>query len=373
MAEREPTGPSPSPRQDRRRAAITKTPEELKRRRIAIGIVAFFLLVIAGTAIAFYVTKFVLPPKQLVVRVDDVKYTRSDMLKLLMAKRKQLEIFGEDFRYGSQVFEVLQQIVEDEIIAKAAPRLGITVPETDVDLQLRVMFQPRSDDSEASIEQLEREYEENFKAFLNEVQISRSEFRRLLSKDVLRSRVRQYIGERTVNVAEQVHLHRLLMSASDEIEIMQEKYKDLLDGSAETEDLQRVFKEIVREFSRDEPETIRKGGDLGWVPSGVMTSYEDLFFDLELGELSEPTADTENPRLSIFFMVSEREDARSLDEADRNVLKDSALKEWVNQERDNHEVFAKFNTDIYNWFVAQLKLTATITPTPSGIFPGSRQ
>ena len=370
MTEPEATGPSFSPRPDRRRAAITKSPQELKRRRIAIAIVAFFLLVIAGTALAFYVTKFVLPPKQLVVRVDDVRYSRSDMLKILMAKRKQLEIFGEDFRYGSQVFDVLQQIVEDEIIAKAAPKLGITVPESEVDLQLRVMFQPRADDSEASVKQLEREYQENLKAFMNEVQISESEFRRLLGKDILRSRVRQYIGERTVNVAGQVRLHRLVMAPGDEIEIMQEKYEDLLDGSTETEDVQRVFKEIVREFSRDDIETIRKGGDLGWVPRGVMTSYEDLFFDLEIGELGEPTTDTDNPRLTIFFMVSERADARPLDEADRSVLKDSALKEWVNDERDNHEVFAKFNTDIYNWFVSQLKLTATVTPTPSGIFGG---
>ena len=74
-------------RRDSRRIAAERSPEERRRRRIALIIIGVMLLVITGIVVAGYVIIFVLPPQQLVVRVDDVVYTRGDMVKLLRLRQ----------------------------------------------------------------------------------------------------------------------------------------------------------------------------------------------------------------------------------------------------------------------------------------------
>lgn len=360
-------------RRDRRRE-LARSPREQRRIRVALGVIGFGVLVIVGLFLAFYIVTFVLPPRRLVVRVDDVTYSRSDMLKILQSKRKQAEIFGTEFRSGTEVFNVLQTIVEDEIIAQSAPKLGITVLKDEIDRAVIAMFTPLEDllesDGIQSDGQKSREFRESYNAFLNEVQISDREFKQQLGRDLLRSKFRQYIGERIANVAPQVHLYRVAMMASDEIEIMQEKYEDALERSTDPEDIKQVVKAIAREFSRDDPETVRMGGDLGWIPQGILKDYEDQFFDLDVGEMSEPVSSLDNPRQVIFFIVSERNESRRLDEDDKAVLKTNAVQVWVNEARDQHEVYAKFETSIYDWFLKQLKLTAVETPTPALGVPG---
>lgn len=318
--------------------------------------IGLMLAAVAGVLIAGYVIIFVLPPRQLVVRVNDVKYTRGDMVKLLRVRQRNTELAGGRMQLSVDIFQALQLIVENEIISQSAPKYGITVSDEEVEDQIRASFTPRSTGQEDPA-QLEREFQESYKSFLNSVRLSDKEYRELLRKSILREKFRQFIGESVPYVAEQVHLYRLVMAPDDEIEIMRIKFRD---GTP--------FKELVREFSRDDPETIRKGGDLGWVPRGIYPDYDHVIFSLEPGELSDPVQDLDDPRRLLFFMVSERQEARELEPEDREVLKTRALQDWLNEERKKNDVYAVFNSDIYDWMVKQLRIAKRVpdpTPTPN--------
>ena len=352
-------------RRDSRRIAAERTPEERRRRRIALIIIGVMLLVLTGIIIAGYVMIFVLPPQQLVVRVNDVVYTRGDMVKLLRLRQRSMELAQtQQIRTSDDVFEALQLIVENEVIAQAAPSDGISVSRDEIDNSIRARIAPSPDESLGkSNAQIEREYHERYRQFLNQAQVSEAEHRDLVRKSILREKYRQFLGDQVPAFAEQVYLHRIAMGQNDEIDIMQTKLADSIGDNKSPEHMRAVFRAIAREFSSD-PDTYQSAGDVGWTPLGIHEDYEDKFWELEPGILSKPTPNVDNPQQVLFFMVSERDGNREVSRRNRETLKTRTLQIWVNQERQNHDVYATFNSDIYAWFIEQLRISASTTPTP---------
>ena len=356
--------PSQVGRTDRRRL-VSRRPQSHRRRRAALALIGLSVAIIVGILLAGYVIIFVLPPRQLVVRVDDVRYTRGDMVKLLRVRQKSAEFLGTEFNAGTDVFQGLQNLVEDEIIAQSSSKLGLTMSEEEVDAQIRGIMLPSLPLlAGKSQDQIERELKERYKSYLNSVQLSEHEHRQLVRRTALRERMRQFVGEKVPGVAEQVHLHRIAMVAEDEVDIMLINLEDAVGNNSDPEHIARAFKEVAREFSRDNAELVRLGGDLGWVPRGIYEDYDNRIFDLELGVVSEPIPNIDDPKQMFFFMVSERDVAREVDPGNLNTLKTRALQDWVNGERENHDIYAVFNSEIYDWVLKQLRLTARATPTP---------
>ena len=358
-------------RSDRRRVASERSPEERRRHRLALIIIGVLLLLITGIVVAGYVIIFVLPPQQLIVRVDDVSYTRGDMVKLLRIRQKALELDNaqQTLRSTDDIFQALQLIVENEVIAQVAPSEGISVSRDEIDNNIRNSMAPSEFETQGkSAAQIEREYHERYRQFLNSAQVSEGEHRDLVRKGILREKFRQFVGDQVPVFAEQVYLHRIAMGYQDEIDIMQTKYMDLLGDDRSPENIRNSVRAIAREFSRD-PDTVRSKGDIGWVPLGIIEDYEHDFWDLEVGEMSEPAPNVENPQTSFFFVVSQREEVLEISRINRDQLKTRALQEWVNDERQNHDIYATFNSDIYAWFVEQLRVSASTTPTPTSNNP----
>jgi len=363
------------PRVDRRHA-ITRDPGKRRKQKITFAVIGFFVLVLIGVGLAFYSTTFVFPSREVLIRVDDVEYSRGDMVKYMRSQKAQAELLGIPYKIGEEVFRALQDMVETEILVQAAPGLGITVTDEEVDNVLRGIFSSRLAGSEDDPKQLEREFQERYKQYLNEIQLSKSEDRKLVERSLLREKVRQHIGESVPTVTEQVHLFRLVMQPTDEIDIMQIKYEDFKDdpdvlafATTTPAILAGAFMRVTREFSRDDSETVRRGGDLGWVPRGVYKEYDHTIFGLEPGKLSMPTPSIDDPDQIFFFMVSEVSDARELEPADLSTLKSNALQDWINDQRSEHEVYAVFNSDIYAWVIEQMRLTIKTTPTPAPASP----
>ena len=353
-------------RRDRRRIIAEPTQQERRRRRLALIIIGALILTIVGIVVAGYVLIFVLPPQQVIVRVGDVSYTRGDMVKLLTLRQKTLELTqAQGLRNSDDIFQALQLIVENEIISQAAPRQGISVSEDEVDNRIRTTMAPSQSESLGKSDaQIEREFNERYRQFLNTTQVSREDHRGLVRRAILREKFRQYIGDRVPAYGEQVYLHRIGMGQQDQVDIMLTKLADTIGDNNSTENLQAAVRLAAEEFSSD-PQTAQSGGDLGWVPLGIHEDYERVFWELEIGEVSDPIPNVDNPEIFYFFMVSDRDGNREIDRRSRDQLKTRALQMWVNEERQNHDVHAAFNSDIYAWFVEQLRLTIVITPTPA--------
>ncbi len=352
-------------RRDRRRIVAELSPEERRRRRLALIIIGALILTVIGIAVAGYVIIFVLPPQQVIVRVGDVSYTRGDMVKLLQLRQKTLELTqAQGLRNSDDIFQALQLIVENEIISQAAPGYGISVSEEEVDNRIRTTMAPSQSESLGKSDaQIEREFNERYRQFLNTTQVSREEHRGLVRRAILREKFRQYIGDRVPAYGEQVYLHRIGMAQHDQVDIMQTKLADTIGDDKSPQRIQTAVSLVSQEFSSDQM-TVQSGGDLGWVPLGIHEDYERIFWDLEIGEMSEPIPNVDNPEIFYFFMVSDRDGNHEISRRNRDQLKTRALQTWVNEERQNHDVHASFNSDIYAWFVEQLRLTIVITPTP---------
>lgn len=348
---------------DRRHRAVRNRFTKARQRALWL-VVGVAVLIVAGVLLAGYIVQFVLPPREVVIRVDDVEYTRGDLVKRLRVSQRGASFFGVDFAASTEIFQSLQFMIEDEIMDKEASRVGITVVKEEIDRQIELIFLTGEIDG-VSGEQSIRDYKERYKRYLNSVGLSEEEHRAITRRSIMRAKFHELIGEQVPAVAEQVHYYRIVMDIGDELDVMQIKARDALRGLTNAEQSAEAFKEIVREFSRDLPETVRLGGDQGWIPRGTDFAYAGTVFELEIGVLSDPITDQDNPRNVLFFMVSEVAEARELDPEDREELKTSALQDWINEQRKNHEVVADFNSDIYDWIIKQLKGTGLPTPTPT--------
>ena len=355
---------------DRRRESA-RIQQVQRRRRLAFGVIGVMLIIIVGILIAGYVIIFVRPPQERVVSVNDVTYTRGDMVKILRIRQRLLEDSGQRIDTGTDIFQALQLIVENEIIAQSAPSLGITVSDEEVDAQIQatIIFQAGANLVGKPQDQLDREFKELYAGFLNSSQIDESEHRRIVRRTLLREKVRQYVGETLPSVTKQYHVYRLAVNHDDEIAIMQTKYKDYVKASADPQVLRDAFKAIAREFSREEPELVRRGGDIGWLPLGVLEDYDDVIANLEVGKLSDLIPNRDQRQQAFVFMVSEIDELRELSPANADALKTRALERWINEQRREHDVYAVFNSDIYAWMISQLGISTTITPSPQPANP----
>ena len=354
-------------RRDSRIIATEPTPEERRRKTLALIIIGALVAVIIGVVIAGYVIIFVLPPQQLIVRVNEVTYSRGDMVKLLRLRQRSLELVeSQGLNTTDDIFQALQTIVENEVIAQAAPGQGISVSRDEVTNSIRSVLTPSAADSQGkSAAQIEREFRERHRQFLNATQVSEAEHRDLVRKSLLREKFRQFVGDQVPAYAEQVYLHRVWMNAQDEeIDVMQTKLADAIGDDKSPRNIRAAVRDIAREFSAD-PDTYRTGGDMGWVPLGIHEDYEYDFWELEVGELSPPAPNVDDPRTVFFFILSDRSENQEVSRINRDALKTRALQIWINEERQNHDVYATFNSDVYAWFVEQLRISTTITPTPA--------
>ncbi|MCH2310823.1 MAG: peptidylprolyl isomerase, partial [SAR202 cluster bacterium] len=254
------------------------------------------------------------------------------------------------------IFDTLQKIVENEIISQSAPLYGIGVTNSEIDNIIEYVMKSTEDQNSGKTEQqIQLETRERYLRYLNQVQVDEESHKEQLRKALLREKMKQWSGETVPYVAEQVHLFRMVIPLSGEYEIMQTNYNDAVKNAVTSEDYEEAFKYIAREFSEDAPVIIRQGGDMGWFPRAVI-EYERAFFDLDVGELSPPIKNKDNPSTMIFFMVADKETAAELDESMREKLKTNALQKWVNKERSRHDIFAEFNSDVYAWVGDQLRL-----------------
>ena len=354
-----------------RRRELNRIQRVQRRRLVAFGVIGVLVLIVVCILFAGYVVIFVRPPQERVVSVNDVTYTRGDMVKMLRIRQRLLEDTGQRIDTSTDIFQALQLIVENEIIAQSAPSIGLSVADDDVDAQIQatIIFQAGGQLAGKSDEQLDREFKELYSNFLNSSQISEDEHRDIVRRSLLREKVRQYVGESVPAVAQQYHVYRLAVNHEDEIDIMITKYNDYIKNSNDPVVLHEAFKAITREFSREAPELVRRGGEVGWVPLGVLEDYDDVIANAVVGELSVPIPNRDQRQQAFIFMVSEVDELRELAPVNHEALKTRALERWINEQRREHDVYAVFNSDIYAWMIQQLGISTAITPSPQPANP----
>jgi len=288
---------------------------------IIASVVIVLILIIVGVSLYLNAAPF----RRIIITVDD---TSINMDYFLMRTRLA----------GADAMKMLEVLTNELLIKVAAPQYVAEVSPEDIDQELR---RTASGESETISES---EFKEWYRQLLNEIDISDSEYREIVATSLLAARLHEYLAARVPTVVEQVHLHAILLETYEDAEKVRARWEAGED-----------FADLAREVSLDEVSG-EKGGDLGWFPRGVLVyGFDDIVFNLAIGDVSEIVPYSADPMAEemfyYFFMVSEKADAREIDEDPLQILKAKALDDWLSAEikSPKHKIEWNFNSEIYAW------------------------
>ena len=300
-------------------------------------------------------------------------------MRMLQAASNAL---GQPFDLGRTPFEVLGNMAEAEMIRRRAPEFNIQVTDRDVELAILAQFFPPTREGQEFVEgQLEREYKENYRRFLDTSHISDKDHRKVLEEGIYRNKLRAKLGEKVPTVGEQVEVHWILVPSEGEgppgIGSQQSRnppvgvIRDRLDNE--------VFADVARQANADRTYA-NQDGYVGWLPKGAFPPLDETLFG---SEESEPIAHNvvSRPISSAggFYIVKVTggPETREISEPMRERLKDQALEQWLFKEKeigvDEGWWQVKFDSEIYAWVIDQVQQASPRTteePEPEPGLPG---
>ncbi|MBI4181034.1 MAG: peptidylprolyl isomerase [Chloroflexi bacterium] len=333
---------SQSPKRIDGKPAISKAADISRRRRrtgfIIGAVVITIILVILGVG---YYQSYISPFQRIIITVDGTSI-RIDYF----IKRTRMA--------GATSISMLEALTSEQIIKIKAPSYGIAVSPEEVTQELRTAARGSSTTISES------EFQAWYRQQLNESKLSDAEFKEIVATSLLAARLQEYLAERVPTVAEQVHLYDILVNGYQQAQDIKARV-----GKGE------AFADLAREVSLDE-QSKAGGGDLGWVPRGVLApQLNSIIFALNPGEVSAPVPTEAQPTEGgpyLLLMVSEKVDAKELDENSLQMLKTRALGNWLVEERQFHQVTYNFTSETaawINWQLSKNNPSATgQTPTP---------
>ncbi len=290
---------------------------------IIASVVIVLILIIVGVSLYMNSAPF----RRIIITVDDISI---NMDYFLMRTRLA----------GADSMEMLNTLTNEQLIKIEAPRYVAEVSPEDIDQELRGIARGESETISES------EFKEWYRQLLNEIGLSDSEYKEIMATSLLAFRLHEYLAERVSTVAEQIHLHAVLLST--------EEARKIWEKVEEGEDMDKLTREVWQN-KQSEGEV----DDLGWLPRGVLQyGFDEIAFSLAIGDVSKPLAYVSDPTSTEIFyyllMVSEKADAREITGDALQTLKDKVLDVWLLEEVKFHEVTWNYNSEIDAWINWQL-------------------
>jgi len=306
--------------------AITSDRKGRRTAFIIASVVIVLILIIVGVSYFFS---------------EDARYNRLTIIEVDGTPIKMDYLLKRTRLAGLNPMETLEELINEQVIKIAAPQyVGEVTPE-DIDQALRGIASGESETISES------EFKEWYRQLLNEFDLSDSEYREMIATSLLATRLQEYLGERVSTIAEQVHLHSVLLSTEEAAEIWEEEEAE---GDAD---------KLISEMWQDkQSEGVVE--DQGWLPRGVLPpGFDEVVFSLTIGDVSTPLAyvDYSSSDYDTYYyllMVSEKAEAREIDEEALQALKSLVLDDWLSAETKSHEVTLNYNSEIDAWINWQL-------------------
>ena len=309
-----------------------------RRRRtifIAVAVSIVLALIAAIVGVSYYFSEDAKYNRLTVITVDDISIKMDYFLR-----RARLT--------DDSPMDMLQTLTDEQLIKIEAPRyVGEASPE-DVDQILRLIA--GGEDETIS----ESEFKEWYRQLLNEIDLSDSEYSDMVATTLLTTRLQAYLAERVPTVAEQVYLYSVVLSTDEAMEIWGKE-----DAGEDTE-------ELISEIWQDR-ESTEEVYDIGWTPRGILPyGFDDTAFSLAVGDISEPMAyvDSTSSDYDTYYyllMVSEKAEAREIDEEVLQALQSQVIDDWLLAEKGTelhniawHGIKNGFGSETIAWINYQL-------------------
>ena len=343
----------------------------LRNRPFVIGAIVFVLLVMAIPAYGFY-QSYVVPPTEIAVQVEDRIYTRGDIVNYIRFFQRLSEDLGVPFELGTSSFEAMQTLQSNELAYLLAPRYGITVEQHEVDAQLESLLGfVAIASSDASIREHESNVEEAKKQFLNRIGLAEGVYRDFIRKGMFRDRLRIEVASNMSRIQPHAEVYQIVLQDVSQGTINRIE-RDLASG--------RDVGAVVLDLSED-PNVLRTGGYVGWVPKGVRTDLDAILFghkvndDGSKGERVLPLKRLSGGRYDdatrqwTAHIVSDFTEAREIADDHFDILANIAVDSFINDHRQDFNTSISLNSEVYDWINRQVRLNAIVpTATPVSAF-----
>ena len=304
-----------TPKQYVSKRLVSKRQQQKRRQRIILLLGAVVIIAV-GSIIGYgYYDREVRPYHRDAIRVNDTVFDMGYYIKMLRLFGK-----GEDPSNWNEVTDrIIQQIQDRELLRQGAAEFDISITRDEIDQELGEL--PDVDSDLKKRVRIEAEY------FL------------LLDK------LREHFAAQTPTVAEQVHLEGILAETKDGAEEIASR----LDGGED-------FASLAQELSQDN-NSKEQGGDLGWLPQGVMgPEFDEVAFSLEPGVLSQPIPDERGQTEEGHWVIRvlEKDEARSIDEDTHTIIAANELNRWFEEMKQDSLVEDELDEDKKLWAVKEM-------------------
>jgi parvulin-like peptidyl-prolyl isomerase len=328
------------PRIPTQRREATRRLQERRRQNWVLVLAAFVVLVIiAIPSIGFYL-RFVVPPKQVVVSVNDVERTMGQLVDRARARvATQVESGGQP-QIANVPFDVLTTLIDEEVLFQGAPNLGVAATRDDVDENIRSTFYP-SEDAGTDQDQnaLEREFQERYLDFLTISQLSDEIYRQIARSNILRGKARDIVGKTVPSVEESVFVHWIRVADESVAANVMERL-----------DTGEKFDAVAREVNGDRT-WANHDGQVGWVPRGAFFELEEILFSIEQNVISDPLRTQSGVHI---LKVTEGPEFVEVNDKMKEVLKTRALENWLEEQRELNNVVVDFDSQDYDWVISKI-------------------
>ena len=343
-------------RKDRSRATL-----ERRHQRMAIGVGGALLLVIVGILAFGVYQEFYKPPRVWAGRVNNVEFTMGDLVQRI---RVEQGLTGR-VDLSRRPFEVLQDLVNAEVLRQQANLLGFAVTDEDVKEAIRspapLGFYPQVPaGQETDPGQLEREFQNNYTAYLERTKLSEQEYEVIIEEALLRFRLHAVLGQGIEDTQEQVEVEWIRLDPESDVSA---------EGVMERLEIQD-FTTVANDVGSPQG-FADANGYVGWVPRQAFPDLDGLLFGdedrgrqpLAVGAISDPEFTVDGVYIVRKLSGSEEQ---PLTVTTRSKLNEELVLDWHRQQQNLGAeagwLQIKFDSKWYAWVTDQVRISAPRLP-----------
>ena len=328
---------------------------------------AVLILVIVGVVLAGVYQQFILPPRVMAGEVRGVRFTMGDLVERIRVLQGINRYQGGQVDFSRIPFQLLTDLLHAEILRQASPGLGINITDAQIDDAIRDQFRPEPEPGqEVDDAQLDAEFDNTYKNFLTQVNLTDDAYRRMMEERLQQSTLFGIMLGGLPEEAEQLEIQAVAMSLN----------------STATPEAVRERLVLGQDFGSVSREISGSDGYIGWVPEGAFPEFDRYLFgetevaedgtetrrpaSLEVGEISTPIYVDE----TIFIIQAiNGPETRDVDSRMLFQMASARVEEWKDDQlqRGSEEGWVKINFDSnrYAWVTDQVRLTRPrVTPQP---------
>ena len=355
-------------RQEEARVERSRSSREQRHERVAWGVGAGLLLIVLGIVVFGFYREFYRPPRVWAGSVRGQEFKMGDLverIRVLQGLTGQVDLSREPFEY-------LRNLINAEVLRQAAPSLGFSLTDEDIDQVIKAQFYPTVPDGQDSDPgQLDEEFRNNYQIFLARTGLAEEDFRVIVGEQLALQQLGLMLGRTIPETAQQVEVEWIRSEIEGRIDVGAVRARLGSGEEGSGEEFAKVAGEVgVSAGYADQT------GYVGWVPQGAFPELDPALFGdeerdrppLEVGQISGPIFTQEG--IFIVRLITGPTEREFSDQM-RTKLNIELVTKWQSDQQvrgaDEGWLRMNFNSDLYSWVADQVRLSA-----PRGEIPGQQ-